>query len=993
MKGCFTFAIMFAIFCAVQGKICSSTEELTATPFLRKYDNSYVASNRINAMVKNPVQDKLYFISYFTNNVSVNGYTGVVVTDFDLALERMVSIYGLPTRFDHDISDDGEYLYLLLKDTTHVVEFSTSTFTISQYLLISSVQANEEVIVKTVGSNIFITVKQTVGNVWAVCKWIRGNPNMACFDYGRDTRINYSPIDSSNIFINIMIPSDTKLYFISANYSDTSSLNWSKQIQCLTSCSLAPSRALTSRDGQSIYTCIFFSHRILVYKLNSTTGEPVFSGLKTFITSAVVYNLEELDSQIVVMAKDYDRSQIFIMLIKKDNFQDEISEYYQTGEYFYTSKAISSNGKELLVLGGEISSDYSFLRVPPQDLGVVDYMVQRSTIFTSISTTFDLRDPSTSLPTLNVTTLSITNQSSAGVAVNTETITELAGEYYVNIMNDDFNKSYLSEVVITQTLTLGCTNSADPVSLIHSVQELNGQSVPSWVSFDAATEVLTLNKTPVVNGTQLFQFAIQSQYGSDTYSKRVFITVESCSLDNCNECQADSPQTCTECKFGYNLKQGKCVKADAGAASTAAQAAAGVAMALAAASSVVSMSSPVGMFSMINQLQLYILLPMLPPYFPAKVGDFILGMDFAFVSLDFIPTDDIPLVKEIKKLVSYPQSDEYLNEIGISSGSSIVNYLPMVVIIVLIGFLHLITTLIYVCIREHKPGKCKKIIEKFFVFMTFNAYIRLIIQGFLFLMLSIVSEFKAFDTSRTITIVSLVMCFMFTFGLIIFSILAIAWYLSGWSSAPELYNHWSITELGSGLKNTKWAKMYSLVFLVVRLSYVLELVLLSNPDQPRDKSFGVSSLNTYYVEWSLFFITQFAFCVYMIWIRPFDGQANNLVECFNQICLTLVVVPLLFMCSEESWTESKEDIYIYALLAAPFFNSVICFCNLLLILCTKCKSSKKRVHTKLVKLKTKPTTIQKEESKFSNMPCQIKSQASCANLNHPNDSKMRRINS
>ncbi|CAI2379323.1 unnamed protein product [Moneuplotes crassus] len=944
------------------------------------------------SIVKNPVRDRLYFVSYFMNNISVNGYTGVVEADYNLTLERMISISGLPSWFDHTISDDGEYLYLLLKDTTHVVEFSTTSFTISRYLQISSVQATYDDIIKILGSSIFMSVKLTAGNVWAICKWNKIDPSMACFDYGSNIRVNFSPIDSQNVFINTMKTGGTNLYFLAANYSDTSSLNWAKEVQCFPPCYLYFSRALISRDGEFIYTSVIFSQMILLYKINSVSGEPESSGLKTSASPAEVYNLEELDSQIVMMGKDYSRSHIFIMLTKKHNFPgkfwcqqskfpkfmemafenevcclDEIDEYYQTGEYFYTSKAITLNGFELLILAGTISRDYSFLRVLPQDLGVVDSLVQRPTIFTPISTIFDLRDPAAPLPTLNVTTPSITDQSSAGVTVATEIVTEVTGEYYINVMNDDFNKSYLSDVTITQTLTLSCTNSADPVSLVHSVQELNGHSIPGWVSFDAATEVLTLNKTPVVNGTQLFQFAIQSQYGSDTYSKRVFITVESCSLDNCNECQADSPQTCKECKFGYNLKQGQCVKADAGAASTAAQAAAGVAMALAAASSVVSMSSPVGMFSMINQLQLYILLPMLPPYFPAKVGDFILGMDFAFVSLDFIPTDDIPLVKEIKKLVSYPQSDEYLNEIGISSGSSIVNYLPMVVIIVLIGFLHLITTLIYVCIREHKPGKCKKIIEKFFVFMTFNAYIRLIIQGFLFLMLSIVSEFKAFNISRTITIVSLVMCFMFTFGLIIFSILTIAWYLSGWSSAPELYNHWSITELGSGLKNTKWAKMYSLVFLVARLSYVLALVLLSNPDQPRDKSFGDSSLNTYYVEWSLFFMTQFAFCMYIICVRPFEDHANNIVECLNQICFTCVIVPFLIMCSESSWTESREDIFIYAFLSNSLLNSLINLANLIIIIYLKCKEKKQRIHTKVTVIKTNLNIARKEESKISNI--------------------------
>jgi len=39
------------------------------------------------------------------------------------------------------------------------------------------------------------------------------------------------------------------------------------------------------------------------------------------------------------------------------------------------------------------------------------------------------------------------------------------------------------------------------------------------------------------------------------------------------------------------------------------------------------------------------------------------------LSFDFIPIDWVPLIKEIKKWIAYPQTDGYLNEIGLNSGS------------------------------------------------------------------------------------------------------------------------------------------------------------------------------------------------------------------------------------------------------------------------------------------------------------------------------------
>mmetsp|Transcript_8946 Transcript_8946/g.8499 ORF Transcript_8946/g.8499 Transcript_8946/m.8499 type:complete len:122 (+) Transcript_8946:120-485(+) len=110
---------------------------------------------------------------------------------------------------------------------------------------------------------------------------------------------------------------------------------------------------------------------------------------------------------------------------------------------------------------------------------------------------------------------------------------------------------------------------------------------------------------------------------------------------------------------------------------------------LASASSILSLSSINSIFSIMNSLQLAILLPLVPDYFSPKVLEFLSGMGFTMLSFDFIKLNDIPLVERLTDWVSYPQSDGYLNSLGMRSGSSVVNYLSLMVIIILVGIIHI----------------------------------------------------------------------------------------------------------------------------------------------------------------------------------------------------------------------------------------------------------------------------------------------------------------
>lgn len=90
--------------------------------------------------------------------------------------------------------------------------------------------------------------------------------------------------------------------------------------------------------------------------------------------------------------------------------------------------------------------------------------------------------------------------------------------------------------------------------------------------------------------------------------------------------------------------------------------AAGVAFSAGAAFS--SLASPQSAFSMVNQFQLILLIPLITKYLPTDILLFILGMDFTMLSFDFIPIADIPFVNGFISKFDFDQKNAYYQEIG-----------------------------------------------------------------------------------------------------------------------------------------------------------------------------------------------------------------------------------------------------------------------------------------------------------------------------------------
>ena len=116
----------------------------------------------------------------------------------------------------------------------------------------------------------------------------------------------------------------------------------------------------------------------------------------------------------------------------------------------------------------------------------------------------------------------------------------------------------------------------------------------------------------------------------------------------------------------------------------------GAAVAASMGAALLSMSSPQGAFSMINQFQLFILLPLIGAYLPFTVITSITGMSIAMFSFSFIPFDKIPLINTLFNVFDYDQSDDYFDDIGLTSGSAFLNHIGLLLIIGVFILFHLL---------------------------------------------------------------------------------------------------------------------------------------------------------------------------------------------------------------------------------------------------------------------------------------------------------------
>ena len=119
------------------------------------------------------------------------------------------------------------------------------------------------------------------------------------------------------------------------------------------------------------------------------------------------------------------------------------------------------------------------------------------------------------------------------------------------------------------------------------------------------------------------------------------------------------------------------------------QAMIGTIMAIALANSAVNLSSPIGIWSIVNLFQMLMLLILTGAFIPTTVKEYLSGMNFVLLNFDFIPFIDVPLVSDLYQWMKFGQKNDNLKDIGVDNGSTTVNNISFLAIILILAIMHI----------------------------------------------------------------------------------------------------------------------------------------------------------------------------------------------------------------------------------------------------------------------------------------------------------------
>lgn len=110
-------------------------------------------------------------------------------------------------------------------------------------------------------------------------------------------------------------------------------------------------------------------------------------------------------------------------------------------------------------------------------------------------------------------------------------------------------------------------------------------------------------------------------------------------------------------------------------------------------------------------------------------------------------------------------------------------------------------------------------------------------------------------------------------------------------------------EFFAGLKETRTARVNSLLFLAMRTLIPILLISLSFLDVQ--------------VKVCIFSFLQLCCTIYHLWVRPYDEMKDNICEGVNQVSLLACCAVLFYFNTESSWSSWSQSMYSTVLVSTP----------------------------------------------------------------------------
>ncbi|CAI2365900.1 unnamed protein product [Moneuplotes crassus] len=413
-----------------------------------------------------------------------------------------------------------------------------------------------------------------------------------------------------------------------------------------------------------------------------------------------------------------------------------------------------------------------------------------------------------------------------------------------------------------------------------------------------------------------------------------------CEIKHCLECDPKDYDKCIKCEKHFMLKSPtKCyspnvyeVSENAQQMSSGSQAISGVSAGATIGVSILNLSSIAAIWSIVNQLQLYLLLLLTKTPFPGNVKVMILGNEMMQFNLNIVPINKLPKAPEFMDWLRIEQENIYLETIGIESSTSLLNNFGFAICMIFLLMLYPVVMTLRLCINYENEKKCSfnyvmiKIVDLF----NFIIYIRLILGGFQLLLICSLSEVVDFNFSGIPQIIS----FIFSCLVLVVCLGAIGVSFYVFYSKCDFYDpdkHYKLAEFITGIRNSKYARLYPYMSLTRRSLFVGWLIIFS-------------WFECIYLSIGMLVI-QFFYLVALTIVRPFDRPENNIIELVNEVIYTSMISIMIACNSEEEWSGSITSIFCGIIMFNSLIITFIMIGALLVSLCKKCFRKKGQAQT------------------------------------------------
>jgi cysteine-rich repeat protein len=370
-------------------------------------------------------------------------------------------------------------------------------------------------------------------------------------------------------------------------------------------------------------------------------------------------------------------------------------------------------------------------------------------------------------------------------------------------------------------------------------------------------------------------------------------------------CQIEDNWTCVGSLGGISVWTENSPQLEMTSEATTAQTVATAGAAASVVSGLTSLSNPTGLWQMINTMQLFMLILLLDVYLPIRIlnvynasSGFNLSFDVSFIT-------KIPYVGEVYEYLDFFSPRENYSMLGIGSGSTLINILSFILLLIVLAIIHIWLTpwrIVWGSEDSSEEDGCfRNIYYKLWKFMSFNAYLRLMLQGYQHMFIASVLGIYFGDFGNAQQLVSSIASIITLLICIIFPLVSLIALCKDWKEG--------INELSVGLKSNSYAKVYQIVLIlrkVVLISWMIWFKFI--PQTP------------YLIFPSIY---QFFHIFYVFIYRPFTIVKDNIIEIYNEITFTLMLSGLIYLKSKSKWNGEFIDTYAYLMMMPGIFMMLI----------------------------------------------------------------------